>query len=596
MSKFKSISSSILSDVTEDFVKVIFDAPYFKVNISICISNSLSVHKVELYYLKDGDESRKPLKIVEHGNFQLWEVILSETAIKYIQPISYRFKLTTSSGAFFWDASGGYKYQVDNRNNFKFFYQPSAPAWLSDAIFYHIYIDSFNTAYPSRHENLPWGSPTSHSQYEFYGGDLPGILEKIDYLVYLGVNTLVLTPIFKSSTNHRYDTEDHYVIDKKLGGEEGFNILAQECQQRNIRIILDGVFNHISSKNKWFQETQIEHSSLNRELFYFSKTYDNYESFWGDKNLPKLNFFSEKAKDFIYKGNNSVMRYWNSRGQIHGWRLDACCLLGRANGIDKNKELLEDIYLHTKSHDKEQYIFGEVPFDPSNITPFECLDGLTNYSGFYTPIVSWLCDDIDYDSEDLHNALVSFKALLGHQFTETSINFIGNHDKQRCFSLLKKDENKYHIAVTLLFTYLGIPCIYYGEEIALRNDRTQNDGRQSMDWLSDGGETLRLFRDLIYLRKRFAPLRDGSAKIIYDENNVLVFERIYLNEMAIIIVNNLSKNLKNIKVKTVSLQYLSVSKLFSYLDKDIEFSIYDETLSISEVKARTPIVLTSTNI
>jgi len=595
--------SVFCSNISAD-VDAVIDVAVLEITLNV-IKND-EIKDVVLFFIEGGDEIRISLKRENTGSFDKWICCCKlHRSIKAYRTFSYRFKIVLDKDSFFFDAMGAHKYSVSNNKNFIYSFN-GYPGWVESAVIYHIFIDRFKSVISKDSISLSWGDVPSGDVYEMYGGDLYGVVEKLNYLQDLGVNTLCFTPIFSSSTNHRYDVEDYLSIDHRLGGNEAFILLLQECKRRDFKIILDGVFNHMSARSPWF-DINGDYASAGagrfleskyREYFRFYKDSMEYDSFWGDIYLPRLNYESDKLRGVIYKNDTSVVKYWlNSPYLIDGWRLDACCMLGKYPNVDVSDAVLRELYDEAKKVNKECYLFGENPFDPAEIKQFCHLDGMTNYSGFYTPLVHWLDNDINFDVLDFDSTLREFRALMGYQFVLSSKNFIGNHDKKRLFGLLNRDVVKYKNALVFLFTYPGIPTVYYGDEIGLSHSASGEDGRLCMKWdnLTDFNRDVFLYtKKLIFLYKNSISLQKGEFKTLYASEEVFVFERFYEGQISIIILNNSGKVCKNIQVQSFSILFFESVCFSSVLDDSINVDVSNGAyINVSNINSCFPVILQS---
>lgn len=596
---------SLISGVTEDYFSITYSGFYYIVDVKLTVISNRDITQILLYTLKCGDECKYVLdKISSNLDHDIWQVRIIVEHYRFLKPFSFRFKIEVEDGrGFFFDAFGVHNYSVGNAKNFKYYIDETSPSWVKSAVFYHIFVDSYKSSTVA-HSSLAAGRPGVCDQFEFYGGDIYGIIESMPHLESLGVNVICLTPVFKSSTNHRYDIEDFFKIDDKLGGEHALKQLIEACKKSQIKIIFDGVFNHASNSSNWFKSA-INDNNLSQEKFVNFFKFDDYpskyECFWGEKALPKLNYKSEALRNSIYGDKESVINFWQKKPYgISGWRLDACCMIGKYTDADINAEILTELYSLTKSRNKDCYIFGEIPFDPTEAIPYSTLDGITNYSGFYTPILSWLVNPSILSTEEMDRALREFVALMGHQFTLTSMIFLGNHDKSRFFSLLDCNLNKYMIALTLLFTYSGIPSVYYGDEIGLHDLAVENDSRIGMKWQELNGLNLEIFRitqSLISLRKKSIALQNGLFRALLANENLYVYERFYNNNLIVVILNKESDRFDKITLYLDSLSRLGINKLYSYMSRDIKIEFLEgDIIRLSSVKSFPVIILSSNDI
>ena len=268
------------------------------------------------------------------------------------------------------------------------------PQWVHDAIFYQIFPDRFaKSSRVSKPNNLEtWDSPPTIHGYK--GGDLLGIVENLDYLQDLGINAIYLNPVFQSASNHRYHTHDYFKVDPMLGGDAALKELLSKAHQRNIRVILDGVFNHAS--RGFFQFNDIlENGPQSAYVDWFDilgyplNAYQgtpNYRCWWNLPALPEFNTGNPQVRDYIF----SVARYWVEQG-IDGWRLDV------PMEIDDDP-FWQEFRNVVKKANPEAYITGEIPFDASRWLSGDQFDGVMNYMLSYG---IWLY----FGGEDVDNTL-----------------------------------------------------------------------------------------------------------------------------------------------------------------------------------------------
>lgn len=595
---------SLVTDITDEFFSCVETSCGIELIIKVAVSHNDDISAITLYSLVQGDELKSPLTKKRVTNTDWWELKLCFENDFLLDPFSYRFKISTHSDSFFFDASGWYKYKVSNASNFIYFYKAQSPSWLKSAVAYHIFVDCFKKYLPNNESELVWGGEPSVQDDQHYGGDLYGIIDRLDYLKDLGINVICLTPIFSSSTNHRYDVEDYFSVDEQLGGNAALISLSVACKQRKIKIILDGVFNHVSGKSAWFNRNGLyaesgayqDINSKYAEFFKFNQHPENYESFWGLNYLPKLNYASANLRNFIYQDEYSALKYWMKEPYaIDGWRLDACGMIGKYNNMDVSAEVLAGMYAEAKKSNENCYIYGEYPFDPSEAAQYKHVDGIANYAGFYNPLIYWLDESIDFDAVDFESTLREFRALKGSQFTNSSVNFIGNHDKQRLFSIIDGNKEKYCSALAFLFTYCGVPSLYYGEEIGLARDGVENDSRISMDWGLRGREKETLFtftKAMISIYKAYDVLQHGSFKSLSSTNNIFVYERSCSEGAVVVVLNNSAMHFDSINVICYTMERLNIKNINLLYGEDIVVSKNDSiSLTIKNIKNKMPIIL-----
>jgi len=420
-------------------------------------------------------------------------------------------------------------------------YKPKVPGWVFSRVFYQIIPDRFDRGLPGR----PRGR--SFRGERFYGGDLTGIIKRLDHIEDLGVNALYLTPIFESMTYHRYDVLDYFRIDEKLGGYGVFRGLVKALQRRNVKLILDGVFHHTSFFHPYFQDLlkrgeESEYRDFYRvtgfpvvpeeflrvlnseepweEKYKKLKSFKwNYESFYSVWLMPRLNHENPEVMDFVRK----VMNYWLERG-ADGWRLDV------AHGVPPEfwREIRESMPINA-------YLIGEV-MDDARLWLFDKFHGTMNYP-LYEAILRFF-GRREIEAEEFLAYLELLSVHLGP--AEYSMyNFLDNHDTERFLDIAGSPE-RYLCALAFLMTYKGIPSILYGDEIGLRgNGEGLSAGRSPMIWNPEewNMDILGVTKTLIRLRKGSRALQVGAFRPIKFEGGFLLYERIHGEERVLIAIN-----------------------------------------------------------
>jgi len=412
----------------------------------------------------------------------------------------------------------------------------TTPYWVQDAIFYHIFPDRFANGDTSNDPtNLQkWGTPPT--VWGFQGGDLRGILQHLDYLLDLGVNAFYLNPIFLASSNHRYNTSDYFQIDPRLGTMADFHALLEVIHKNNMRIILDGVFNHCG--RGFFAFTDVLENgdrSSYKDWFYIKHfpldAYDgdgdaqNYLGWWSHKSLPKLNTGNPQVRQYIL----SVARYWIEQG-ADGWRLDV------PNEIDDDG-FWEEFRHVVKSANRDAYLTGEIwDVNPrwANNSHF---DGLMNY-----PIKDALAEFL----QGRENAVRFGERIEGLVKAYPRENLfamyvpLDSHDTERFKTLVGNDTRKLKLAFLFQMAFPGAPAIYYGDEIGMEGGKDP-DNRRAFPWReSNWDQGLRQWvRMLISLRKRTPTLRRGEYVHLLTEDGLYAFARI-LGEQNLLVALNAS--------------------------------------------------------
>lgn len=395
---------------------------------------------------------------------------------------------------------------------------------------------------------------------DFFGGDLQGIIEKLDYLKSLNVGVIYLNPIFKAYSNHRYDTGDYFEIDPLLGTQKDFEELISVAAEKGIKIILDGVFNHTGSDSVYFDidDKYGNGAYHHRDSAYrkwFKINHRNvYESWWGIKTLPATDKHCKEYINFI-TGENGVIDYYTKKG-IGGWRLDV---------VDELPEsFVKKIRERVKSVDKNAVIIGEVWEDASNKIAYGVrrryfqggeLDSVMNYP-LKNAIISYVKD------KKVDNLLSVVKTQLDHypkQCLDSLMNILATHDTFRLLSVLSSEnvwgKSKLEIAhlrisdkempecvfklkaATLLqFTLFGVPSIYYGDEIGMQG-YSDPLNRKYFEWDNINSDILEWYKKISEIRSGLEVFKKGDVSIIFAKGGIFVFERRNESSGAIIAVN-----------------------------------------------------------
>jgi cyclomaltodextrinase len=424
----------------------------------------------------------------------------------------------------------------------------TAPIWVKDSIFYQIFPDRFANGNPANDPpNVQkWGSePTI---WGFQGGDLRGIVQHFDYLLDLGITALYLNPIFAAPSNHRYNTSDFYQIDPKLGTLADFHLLVETAHRNEVRIILDGVFNHVGRGFFAFVDVleNGEHSPY-KDWFhikgfpldaYSPGELENYLAWWNIKSLPKLNTSNKKVRNYIF----DVARYWISQG-TDGWRLDV------PNEIDDDgfwDEFRQVIW----SANREAYLLGEIWDINPRWVDGKHFNGLMNY-----PVRDALIDLLQgRENATQFNSRIDrlFKSYSDETMSAMYVP-LDSHDTERFKTSVNGSVEKLKLAFLFQMAFLGAPAIYYGDEIGLEGGKDP-DSRRAFPWKkSTWDHDLREWvKTLITLRKRIPCLRRGDFRGLSAEDDSYIFSR-NLGEDKVLVVLNTSSRARQIEVSCAPL-------------------------------------------
>lgn len=513
------------------------------------------------------------------------------------------------------------------------------PEWSKGALMYQIYVDRFCNGDPTNDTETneyiylkkpvtrvtDWKEPISTLDVgRFYGGDLQGVLDKLDYLKSLKIEAIYLNPVFVSPSNHKYDCQDYDHIDPHYGviledadglvcpedtdndrahkymtrtadeqnleaSDAFFARLIEEAHKRGIRVLVDGVFNHCGSFNKWLDRELIYESadgyevgafvspkSPYRNYFLFHRTGENewpgngsYDGWWGHDTLPKLNYEDSKELEEYVLG---IAKKWVSPPyNVDGWRLDVAADLGRSN--EYNHEFWKKFRKAVKEANPHALILAEHYGDPSDWLQGDEWDSVMNYDAFMEP-VTWFLTGMEKHSDEYRGDLLGnadhFMNAMKHHMAnmmtpslQTAMNQLSNHDHSRFLTRTNHKVGRVgqlgsraaeegvslavmREAIIMQMTWPGAPTLYYGDEAGLCGF-TDPDNRRTYPWGREKRDLINFYREMIQIHRKSLALRKGSIKMLKAEPDLLAYGRFWGNEQIVVIINN-SDHLKEVRV------------------------------------------------
>lgn len=525
---------------------------------------------------------------------------------------------------------------VENYYNFSITPSFQTPDWAKGAIIYQIFVDRFYNGDRSNdvetdeyfyigegtHKNSDWMKyPREMDVREFYGGDIAGVMQKLDYLQDLGVEAIYLNPIFVSPSNHKYDIQDYDYIDPHFGrivkndgenlqrDENGNMIIhdpehpnkdatryicrvtdkenleasnqlfiefVEEVHRRGMKVILDGVFNHCGSFNKWLDRECIyedapgyekgafvSKDSPYRTFFKFREDtwpYNvNYDGWWGHDTLPKLNYEeSPKLYEYIMR----IARKWVSPPyNVDGWRLDVAADLGQT--AEYNHHFWHEFRRNVKEANPNAIVLAEHYGDPTEWLKGDQWDTVMNYDAFMEPL-TWFLTGVEKHSDEYRGDLIgnadAFFGSMRHYMTrfntqslQVAMNELSNHDHSRFLTRTNHqvgrissrgadaanegvNKNLFRMAVLMQMTWPGAPTIYYGDEAGLCG-WTDPDSRRAYPWGHEDEELIQYHKELIRIHKEHQVLRTGSILFLFGEYQCISYGRFDDNEHIVVAIN-----------------------------------------------------------
>lgn len=608
---------ALFSDTTNDYV-----TPYEpKVNERITIKFRAGKNNLDSVYIVINDQKLKMQLVSQDEEFDFW-------AIEYQlrdEMIRYYFEVRVGMVCGYYDIRGLVQ-ETFERMWFRVIPGFSTPDWAKGAVMYQIYVDRFYNGdttndvetneyvyindYSVKVEDW-FKTPAKMGVREFYGGDLQGVIDKLDYLEDLGIEAIYFNPLFVSPSNHKYDIQDYDYIDPHIGkivSDEGellkegemenrfatkyqnlvtskdnleasnalFAKLVEEAHKRGIKVIIDGVFNHCGSFNKWLDKERIyenkegytagayvSEESPYRKFFRFEESgqwpyNDSYEGWWGHKTLPKLNYEeSKQLEDYILY----IAGKWLSAPYyVDGWRLDVAADLGHSP--EYNHEFWQKFRKKVKSTNEEALILAEHYGDNRAWLMGNEWDSTMNYDAFMEP-VTWFLTGMQKHSDEfreglLGNADAFWYEMANHAMTMPSryvaMNELSNHDHSRFLTRTNRVVGRAHTvgaeaaeqgtnkavmreAVAIQMTWPGAPTIYYGDEAGLCGF-TDPDNRRTYPWGREDKELIQFHKEMIAIHKKYTFLRTGSLKNLEKDYNFLSYGRFDQSGACVVVVNN----------------------------------------------------------
>ncbi|SDJ14871.1 alpha-glucosidase [Lachnospiraceae bacterium G41] len=610
---------ALFSDTTQDYVTPA--EPRFKEKVTVRFRTAKN--NVDAVFLISGSKSVEMVKTEVDALFDYYSCVITMDE----KIFGYCFQIIAGKVMCYFNSRGISK-DIQEYYNFRLIAGFRTPTWAKGAVMYQIFVDRFyngdksNDVLTNEYTYLDgyseqvtdWGKyPAQMGVREFYGGDLQGVLDKMDYLEDLGIDVIYFNPLFVSPSNHKYDIQDYDYIDPHIGkivDDEGellkdgqkenrfatryinrvtnkknleasnelFAKVVKEAHKRGIKVILDGVFNHCGSFNKWLDRERIyeeqegyekgafiSEDSPYKDYFRFHKDdcwpYNpSYDGWWGHDTLPKLNYEgSRELTDYIMK----VGRKWVSAPyNADGWRLDVAADLGHSPEF--NHRFWKEFRKSVKLANPNAVIIAEHYGYSREWLQGDEWDSVMNYDAFMEP-VTWFLTGMQKHSDDYREDLLgnaeSFWGAMTHHGTnftnsslQVSMNELSNHDHSRFLTRTNKKVGRLHTlgskaaeeginkavfreAVVMQMTWPGAPTIYYGDEAGVCGF-TDPDNRRTYPWGHEDRELIEFHKQMIRVHKLNGVLLTGSLMNLGEDYNYVAYGRFDKEEQIVVMVNN----------------------------------------------------------
>ncbi len=466
----------------------------------------------------------------------------------------YRFLLQGGPCGYRWlNGSGLHGHEVSDAFDFRFAVPPAAPEWARDAVVYQIFPDRFARSPAADGRQLPsWAQPARWDDpvdalgptvaTQLYGGDLDGVLAHLDHVADLGVDTVYLTPFFPAESNHRYNATDFGVVDPVLGGDEALIRLSEAVHRRGMRLLGDLTTNHSGDTHRWFRSALTDHTAAEREFYYFAAPdSDAYEAWLGYETLPKFRFASVELRRRLLEGPASIAGQWlEPPFALDGWRVDVGHMTGRRAADDFNRDVVRALRGTLDRTERDLLLLAEHSFDASDDLNGDGWHAVMDYAAFTTPVRSWLRDpDTDehrhpglpplvprLPAESAAATIREHLARRPWRATAASWSILASHDTARIRTIVRTRE-LHEVAAGLMFTLVGAPMIFAGDEIGLTGTfgeaaRTPFPWDRPEDW---DRHTLSTYRSLAALRRSSVALRRGGLRWVTATGDSLAYLR-----------------------------------------------------------------------
>lgn len=567
MSSEKSLSILPHHDGSELYLSTSSPTLQERVTFKFRAGSNFPIEQAIFRLYHDGEPRFFPMKRSIVKGEQWWQVQVEIRNLK----TPYRFLIVNGDTYSWLNARGFQSHDVTSANDFQLLATPAFPKWIRSAVFYQIFPDRFATTRKYQHlkpekfisrlwDQLPKGRDKS-TGVEFFGGDLDGVSQRLDYLKELGINGIYFTPIFPAGSTHRYDASSFDEVDPLLGGDAALIRLAKKAKSAGIHLMGDLTTNHCGREHRWLQRSLKSKKAKEREFFYWDKSVKHgYEGWWGLASLPKLNYNSKKLRELMYEGKKSIVKKWLKKPySLSGWRIDVGNMTGRYKGEDINGEVIAGVRKALQESNSQAWLVAEnADHFPSDLDGFGW-HGTMNYNGFMRPIWGWLNHRAEvekaffgvpvsiprFTAGEMVSAMKEFSSTIPWRNFVSSMLLLDSHDTARFRNVVGRDTKRHIAGMGLLLTYPGVPSIYAGDELGVEGQWGE-DGRRTIDWSGQSWdhEFLSEVSKLIKIRRQSHALAQGGLRWILIEDDLLAFERESKREKLLVVVSRSAQKCK----------------------------------------------------
>jgi alpha-glucosidase len=477
-----------------------------------------------------------------------------EADVEVENPVhGYRFLVTMQDGRDAWvNATGVHWTETLDVEDFKLIAYPEPPTWGHSSVLYQIFPDRFARSAAADERELPeWAIPAEwddavvgqgpETPYQFFGGDLDGVVEHLDHLERLGVTTIYLTPVFPARSNHRYDASNFDEVDPLLGGDEALVRLTAAAHARGLKVIGDLTSNHSGDRHEWFQSA-LGDTSAPESAFYLwlDDEQTKYVGWLGVPSLPKFNWNSAELRRRFIEGPDSVVGTWLQEPyDLDGWRIDVANMTGRYLDQDLNHLVRQTIRRTMVDVDPDTLLLAESTNDAASDFQGDAWHGAMTYANFTRPLWGWLAEPHSpalggigfahqrvpaYTGQQFYAAHKQFAAGFPWRVRLHNMNALNTHDTPRFRSVATPE--RVPVALGLSMTMPGIPVVFAGDEFGLEGANGEYS-RTPIPWdrVEHAEPIIGLYADMIRMRREHPSLNDGGLRWLWIEDDAVVFVR-----------------------------------------------------------------------
>ena len=529
--------------------------------------------RIWVRFVQDGEPRYDAARSLgERDGWTWWEAEMTVT-----NPVArYRFLLEADGGYWSLNAQGLFRRDVSDYADFRLTSFPAAPEWLRRGTIYQVFPDRFaRSADADSHPVPDWAVPSAWNHtpvegagpatpFQFYGGDLAGVADKLEHIQELGADVVYLTPFFPARSNHRYDAATFDEVDPLLGGDSALVQLVEAAHSRGIKVLGDLTANHSGDAHEWFRQALADPDSAEAGYYYFTGTGKQatgkqatgeqaagaqatgaqgartYESWYGVASLPKLNWSSDGLKRrFVLDDDSAVARWLRPPFNLDGWRIDVGNMTGRLGATDLNREVARLIAERVRGINPEAALLAEATNDAAPDFTGEHWHGAMTYANFTRPLWSWLGGDAAHvnffgtplagpnrmGAEDFLATHLDLASAFSWDLRLQNMNALNSHDTARAATVMI--DGGQLLGAVMMFTFPGVPVVFAGDEFGLKGCNGE-ESRTPMPW----DDSRRIQKDLrasyaalAALRRGQPALTEGGIRWLYAEGDAIAYIR-----------------------------------------------------------------------